>query len=149
SDIAFWDLALVHDELAAVGLAWDQNTPPSLSTADLAATGELSRPPVPIIRPEALDPAAVARARGLLQSGFAAYKQRRFAAASADVKEGGERFQVMRQIEPFDPWLARQHGVSLGLLASSLRDLKRPAEGLARARQSLAVYESLDDPNPG
>ena len=39
--------------------------------------------------------------------------------------------------------------MSLGFLAGSLRDLKRPAQALANFRESLAVYERIKPPNPG
>jgi hypothetical protein len=45
--------------------------------------------------------------------------------------------------------LARQHGISLGFLASSLRDSKRSGEALAPAREGFAISESLNDPNQG
>ena len=51
SEIALWDLTLVHDELAAVGLAWDQPAPGVVPTARPASENERRRPPVPVIRP--------------------------------------------------------------------------------------------------
>ena len=43
-DVQTWDLGLVHDELSAVGLAWDQAAPAVTSTTDLATAGERSGP---------------------------------------------------------------------------------------------------------
>ena len=40
SDVNVWDLAMLHDELAALGLAWDQAAPASVSTVDLGSVGE-------------------------------------------------------------------------------------------------------------
>ena len=84
-----------------------------------------------------------------MQSGVVAFQQGRFAAAVADLQHASERFRAIRQARPDDLALARLHGISLGFLADSLRDSKRPGEALARFRESLAAYESLNDPNPG
>ena len=51
SEVGLWDLGLVRDELAAVGLAWDQPAPAASSAADFAAGGERPRPEVLVIRP--------------------------------------------------------------------------------------------------
>ena len=51
SDVGLWDLGLVRDELATVGLAWDRPAPPVVSTTDLPSAGEHPKPPVPVIRP--------------------------------------------------------------------------------------------------
>ncbi|WP_165224829.1 protein kinase domain-containing protein [Aquisphaera insulae] len=149
SDVGLWDLGLIRDELAAVGLAWDQAVPPVASTTGLAPAGERTRPPIPVIRPGAVGPAEFEKARGLVQSGVVAYQQGRLADAVVDLQQAGERLQALRRSRPADPLLARLHGTSLGVLAGSLRDLKRPGEALARFRESLAAYESLGDPNPG
>jgi hypothetical protein len=88
-------------------------------------------------------------AQGLIQSGVTAFHQRRFEAALADLQQASQRLQALRQSEPADLLVARLHGISLGFLASALRDLKRPVEALARAQESLAAYLSMTDPNPG
>ena len=149
SDVDLWDLRMVRDELAAVGLAWDQAAPASVSTVDLAGVGERPRPRVPVIRPKPVDPAEIAKGRGLLKSGIEANKQRHFAAAVVDLQQASEQFRALRQSQPGDPELARSQGISLRFLAGSLRDSQRPVEALARARESLAVHEWLHDPNPG
>jgi hypothetical protein len=51
SEVGLWDLGLVRDELAAVGLTWDQPAPAASSAADFAPGGERSRPEVLVIRP--------------------------------------------------------------------------------------------------
>jgi WD40 repeat protein/serine/threonine protein kinase len=145
SDIDCWDLEMVHDELAALGLAWDQAAPPSLSTGELASA-ERSRPPFPVIRPGISDPAALEKARRLWKSGAEAYHQKRFLDAALTLQEASAQFQVLRQSRPVDPGLAREHGQSLGVLANSLRDSQRPIEALSRAREALVVYEWLNDP---
>jgi eukaryotic-like serine/threonine-protein kinase len=149
SDLCLWDLGMVHGELAALGLAWGQPAPPVLSTADLASTGERPRPPVPVIRPGDFDPAEIESVQRLIQDGIAASQQGRFAAAAAALQRANDRFLPLRRYRPGDLQLARLHGMSLGLLADSLRGLKRPDEALARFRESLAVYESLGNPGPG
>ncbi len=149
SDVSFWDMGMVHDELAAVGLAWDQAAPPSASTTDLASVWERPKPQIPVIRPNPIAAAEIAKAQGLLTSGIEANKQRDFTAAVVDLQQASEQFQAFRKSLPGDPGLARYHGNSLRFLAGSLRDSKRPIEALARARESLAVQEWLNDPNPG
>jgi hypothetical protein len=84
-----------------------------------------------------------------LKSGLEANAQRRFSVAVVDLHQAGDRFQALRQSLPGDPALARSHGISLRFLARSLRDSERPIEALARAREALAVSQSLRDPNPG
>jgi tetratricopeptide (TPR) repeat protein len=55
----------------------------------------------------------------------------------------------LRTSRPDDPTPVRLQATNLCFLAGSLRELKRPADALARFRESLAAYESLQDPNPG
>jgi WD40 repeat protein len=57
SDVGLWDLELVRDELARVGLAWDQTEPSLESTGGVATMDENSRQNVPVIRPTTGDPA--------------------------------------------------------------------------------------------
>ena len=45
SDVDLWDLNLVHDELAAVGLAWDQPEPAAASAAHLTRIGDTIQAP--------------------------------------------------------------------------------------------------------
>jgi serine/threonine protein kinase/WD40 repeat protein len=116
---------------------------------DLAPLSKRSRLQDPAPRPRRTRSSEVAQARGLVDSGIAAFQQGRFAAAVADLVQASERLRPIRQSGPDAPELVRLHGMSLGFLAASLRDLKRPAGSLARFRESLAVYESMDDPNPG
>jgi WD40 repeat protein/tetratricopeptide (TPR) repeat protein len=148
SDVALWDLGRVHDELAAVGLTWDQAAPGARSATDLAVVGERPRPEVAVIRPGNIGSAGIEQARGLLKTGVTAFQQGRFAAAVVDLQKASEQFQALRRALPGDPMLATQLGTSLGFLASALWDLKRPDEAGTRAREALAVYESLTDPNP-
>ena len=56
SDVGLWDLGLVREELAALGLAWDQPAPQVASTANPAPEKERSRAPVPVILPINTDP---------------------------------------------------------------------------------------------
>ncbi len=49
ADITLWDLNLVHEELAAIGLAWDQPAPPVEPAANLAEIAERVRPEVPTV----------------------------------------------------------------------------------------------------
>jgi WD40 repeat protein len=56
SDVGLWDIHLVHDELAALGLSWDQAPPAVLSASDIASTDERPQKEVPVIRPTTIDP---------------------------------------------------------------------------------------------
>ena len=69
SEIGLWDLRLVHDELAALRLAWDQSASPVASTANLASGKERPRPPVPVLGADRVDPAEFEKALGLSISG--------------------------------------------------------------------------------
>lgn len=149
SDVGLWDLGLVRDELAALGLAWDQPAPAVVSTTDLAPARERTRPPVAVIRPGKIDGAEFEKANALDRAGLAAIEQGRFADATAAFQEASDRFQSLRRSSPGDLQLARLHAMSLGFLAVSLHDQKQPAQALAHARESLAVYERMNPPNPG
>ena len=50
SDVGLWDLELVHDELTALGLAWDQPAPVVSSVADFEHVGERPKVQVPVIK---------------------------------------------------------------------------------------------------
>ena len=148
SEIALWDLDRAREELAAVGLAWDQPAPRVVSSAELASTGDRPRPQVPVVKASGPDPAEYQEARRLLSSGVAAFQQGRFADAIVDLQAASERARALRDSRPDDPVLVRLHGNSLGFLAGSLRDSKRPREALAPAREGLSVYESIRGPIP-
>jgi WD40 repeat protein len=53
SDLCLWDVGIVHDELAALGLAWDQAARTAGSTAEFAPAQQRAK--VPVIRPETSD----------------------------------------------------------------------------------------------
>jgi WD40 repeat protein len=148
SDLELWNIAALEDGLTNVGLAWDRPTAVTAPQAGTPMDGAAPTAAVVVIRPGNMDPAEVEQAQRLLQSGIAALQQRRFEAAEVDLQGASERFQALRQSRPRDPELARQQGSSLGCLASTLRNLKRPGEALVRARGSLASYEILDYPYP-
>lgn len=149
SEIALWDLERVRKGLAAVGLSWDQPAPAFASPTELAAMGERSRPQVPVIGVVSIDPVAFQEVQRLIALGFAAHQEGRLEEAVVALRRASERLEILRQSHPSDPTLTRWHGLSLLVLASALRDLKRPVEALAHVRESLAAYESSIDPNPG
>jgi WD40 repeat protein/tetratricopeptide (TPR) repeat protein len=146
SEIALWNLSLLRDELAAFGLAWDQPAPRSVPVASLSQERERARHPVPVIGPSYVDRAEFQTARSLLNSGAAAFRQGRYADAAVNLQQASERFQKLRRNSPTDTTLARSHGMSLGFLGSTSRELKRPVEALAHFRESLAVYDSMKAP---
>ena len=143
ADITLWDLNLVHDELAAIGLAWDQPAPPIQPATNRAEIPERVRPEVPTVWRGNHDPTEIEAAKGLFQSGLAAFRKGRLVAAIADLQRASERLRIIRRSHPSDLSLAREHGSSLAFLATSLRDAKRAREALAPAREGLAVVESL------
>ncbi len=147
SEIALWDLDRVREGLAAVGLAWDRPDPRVVSSAELASIGDRPRPQVPVVKASGMEPAEYREAQRLLSSGIAAFQKGRFADAIVDLQAASERARALRNSSPDDPMLIRLHGTSLGFLAGSFRDSKRPREALARVREALAGYESIRDPN--
>jgi tetratricopeptide (TPR) repeat protein len=148
SEIGLWDLGLIRDELAAVGLSWDETAPRVVRTANLAPEKQSRKSPVPVIRPGNIDPAEFEKARALVNSGVAAFQQRRYADAAVDLQQARDRLQTLRRPRPTDTTLARLHATSLGFLGSTLRDLKRPGGALGHFQESLAVYESVNAPQP-
>ncbi len=138
SHISLWDLALVRDELAPLGLAWGRAAPPTIPPPDPAEAAEREN----LAEVES-------KARGLFQSGLSAFREGRFQDAAVGLREAAEQFGALRTSFPNDSALVRLHAISLGLLACSLRDSKRPGEALTPFRESLTVYESLGNPNPG
>jgi WD40 repeat protein/serine/threonine protein kinase len=149
SDVGLWDLELVHEGLATMGLAWDQTAPAIASATEVPALGERPKRQVPVIRPGNHDPAEFEAARRSLQTGVAALLQERFAAAVDDLQQATRRLESLRRSLPSDPLLARDHAISLGSRACALLRLNRSEEALAAAREALAVYESLNDADPG
>jgi WD40 repeat protein/tetratricopeptide (TPR) repeat protein len=146
SEIGLWDLGLIRDELAAVGLSWDQTAPRVVRAANFSSEKEPRNSQVPVKRPGNIDPAEFEKARALVNSGIAAFEQRRYADAAVELEQARERLQTLRRPRPTDTILARLHAISLGFLGSTLRDLKRPGEALAHFRESFTVYESINAP---
>ena len=147
SDTSLWDLDLIRDDLAPLGLAWHQATPRVVASAELAPIGERPGAPVPIIGVLGVDPAE-SEAQRLLNSGEAASQQGRITEAVVDLERAGEIFRALRKVRPDDPRLASQHGSGLGWLSNALRASKRSVEALAREREGIAALESLKTPNP-
>jgi eukaryotic-like serine/threonine-protein kinase len=81
SQITLWDLTLVRDRLAPLGLAWDAAAPDGGSGADPASAGE---------RPDLEAPPEFANVRGSVQSGVAAAEQGRFADAVVVLRQANE-----------------------------------------------------------
>jgi len=148
SDVGLWDLGLVRDELAAVGLAWDQPVPTVASAADLAAVGERSQPQVPVVRPWNTDPAEFAKARALVRSSVGAFESGRLADAIRDLQQACDRLRPLLRANPGDRRLARLLGASLGFLGAALRDSQRPVEALASIQDARGILEALLDPEP-
>jgi WD domain, G-beta repeat len=80
SDVALWDLAMVHDELAAVGLAWDQPIPAVVPVSGLHTEGEHLRPAIPVIRSLSTCPAGFERGCLLVRSGVGTFASGRWVA---------------------------------------------------------------------
>jgi len=148
ANVALWDLDLVRDELASIGLAWDQRATSARSLEKSKREVARVNPEAPATKPGNADPAEPQKAWAQVQSGEAAFQQGRFAAAVVELQQASERLQALRKMRPGDPVLARQQGTCLAFLGSTLRELKRPAVALPRFRESLAVYESIKNPIP-
>jgi tetratricopeptide (TPR) repeat protein len=146
SEIALWDLGLVRDELAAVGLAWDQSASGVVPRASPALEKERPSSSVPLILPGNLDLAELEKALGLVSTGVAALQQGRYADAAGDLQQARKHLEALRRVRPTDTILASLHGMSLGFLGSASRELKRSGEALAHFRESLAVLESMFAP---
>ena len=147
-DVELWDLAALSDGLTGVGLSWDRPTPATAPEDGPPEDRASPTPEVVVLRPGNLDPAEYRRADERLSPGSRRFQQGRFADAVVDLQQASERFQALRRSSPGDPDLASQHGTSLGYLGRALRDSNRRVEALCRAREALAVYESLKDPTP-
>jgi WD40 repeat protein len=148
ADVGLWDLGLLRDELAAVGLAWDQPAPRVDSTANPAPENARSRAPVPVIMSIDNVPAESKEAQRLHHSGFLAFQQGRYADAVVELRQASDSFQALRRTAPANKTLARYHGISLGLAGGALRQLKRPREALARYREALEDFQSMSAPEP-
>jgi hypothetical protein len=61
------------------------------------------------------------------------FQQGRFADAVVALQQVSDQLQAFRSVLSSNPQLASLHGISLGFLASSLRELKRPGEALSRS----------------
>ncbi len=135
--------------IAAIALGepakvWDRKT------CDLAATVAPAeghaRPPVPVLRAGAIDSAELVRVGELLNSGVAAFERGSYDDAATGLQRASEQIQESRRRHPADATLVRMHGISLGYLAGTLRELKRTGEALERSREALVVYESMATP---
>jgi eukaryotic-like serine/threonine-protein kinase len=148
SDVAVWDLGLLHDELARLQLAWDQPAPTVASISDLADTEARTRPPAPILRPGNIDAIAVDQARAHLNSGVAAFRIGQWSDAIRDLEQSRDHLRPLVRAAPRDARLVGWLGMSLGFLGAALRESGRPAQSLEPWRESRAVLESLVDPQP-
>ena len=148
ADITLWDLNLVHDELAAIGLAWDQPVAPIGPTTNLAEIAERERPEVPTVWRGNHDPTEIEAAEGLFQSGLESLPPRPTSPCHSRPAAG-------KRATADHPALAPERSVAgpgarqqCRILAASLRDAKRAREALAPAREGLAVFESLQFHTP-
>jgi WD40 repeat protein len=140
ADVALWDIDAVRRGLADAGLAWD-------GTAGASRAG---RPPrvVRELRPGAIDAAALAEARRFLNSATQAFLDGRLDDALRELPGARDRFRALLSSRPGDPVATQGLAMSVGFLASALRDVGRPAEALAASRESVALLESLPEKRP-
>ena len=102
SDLCLWDVGMVHDELAALGIAWDQAAPKAGSTAELAPVQERARAKVPVIRPRTSDLREIERARGLVRPGVGAFDRGNFLARHGDWRAALAEFREGLARDPTD-----------------------------------------------
>jgi WD40 repeat protein len=146
SDIALWDLNLLHEGLQAAGLAWDQPAPAVAPTSVSAAEGEHLGSAVPVIRPGTADPTALKEAHLLVQSGVAAFEGGRRTEAIRDLRQARDALRPLHQAAPGDGRVASELGISLGYLGAALREEHRSAEALEAVRESRRVLEAIRRP---
>jgi hypothetical protein len=70
ADVTLWDLNLVHGELTAIGLAWDQPVPAIGPATKLAEIAERVSPEVPTVSPGNDNPSDIEAAKGRVQYGL-------------------------------------------------------------------------------
>ncbi len=129
SDMGLWDLSLVRDGLAAVGLAWDQPAPSTSPAADFASAGERPRMKVPVIGPGNTSPAEIKEALDLAHRGAQDRREGHFEAAADKLQQANERYRALRRVRPADPELARRHGFSPRMAGHVLARLGAAARG--------------------
>jgi eukaryotic-like serine/threonine-protein kinase len=147
SDVALWDLTLLHEGLQAAGLAWDQPAPAVVPASGFAPEDEHLRPAVPVIRPGNTDPAAFEQARRLVQSGVGAFESGRWAEAIRDLQQARDRLRTLHQAVLGDGEVASELAISLGVLGSALRREHRPSEALEAIQEARQVLEAILRPS--
>jgi hypothetical protein len=147
-DVALWDIQAMHDGLAEIGLAWDQ-PPRTIGSAPSAAHGDDHlQPAVAVLRrPGTVDRGALERASALVSSGVGAYRGGRRVEAIHDLRQASDQLRALMSNTSGNGMVARQLGISLGFLASALRDEHRPAEALAPLQEARQVLEAVREPS--
>ena len=146
SDVAVWDLKRVHDDLSALGLAWDQPAPTVAGDSGNVSEDEHARSAVPVIQPRNTDPVAYEIARGLVQSGASAFENGRLDEAIRDLEQARDRLKTLIQAAPGDRRAASSLALSLGFLGSAHRDKHQPAEALSSLQEARRVLENVLQP---
>jgi hypothetical protein len=148
SDVDLWDLAALYDGLKSVGLAWDRPAAAAVAGSVPGPEGVSLRPAVPVIRrPGTTDPAALAQARELVQSGVRAFESGRSADAIRDLQSARDRLRALHRAAPGDDLVASHLGISLGFLGSALRNEHRPAETRASLEEARQVFDAIRQPS--
>ena len=131
SDVGLWDLGLVRDELAAVGLAWDQPAPPVVVDGGCSPRrANVPRPRVPVIGPER-GPCRIREGpTALVQSGIAAFRARTFRRRRRRTPTGrASDSSPCDAPAPTIRYSLACMAISLGFLAGSLRDSEASGRG--------------------
>jgi hypothetical protein len=147
SDVALWDLPLLHEGLQAAGLAWDQPPPAVNPASGFAREAERQRPAVPVIRPMTTDPAAFEQARRLVKSGAGSFDSGRWFEALRDLQQARDRLRTLHQAVPYDGNVASELARSLSLLDGAFRRERRPAEALEAIDGARQVLDAILQPS--
>ena len=147
SDVGLWDLTLLHEDLQAAGLAWDQPPPAVVPALAFATKDERLRTAVPVIRPMTTDPAAFELARRLVQSGVGAFESGRWVEAIRDLQKARDRLRTLHRAIPYDGNVASELARSLSRLGGAFRREHRRAEALEAIDEARQVLEDILRPS--
>jgi WD40 repeat protein/predicted Ser/Thr protein kinase len=147
SDLALWDLHVLHQGLDAASLAWDQPSPATVPASGITTEEERLRPAVPVIGPLKTDAAAFEQAHRLVQSGVGAFESGRWAAAIGDLKQARDRLRTLHQAIPSDGQVASELAVDLRVLGSALFREHRDSDALEAMQEARQVLDAIVQPN--
>jgi WD40 repeat protein/serine/threonine protein kinase len=145
SDVAIWDLKRIHGGLSDLGLAWDV-PPPAASAVSVASETKPANRSIAVIRPDAVDPAALERASDLVSSGMKASSEGRRAEAMRDFKEACDRLRALKKSNRGNERVASGLGTELLAYGAGLRANDHIADARLAIDEGRQALESLRHP---